>query len=217
MATGAESARTGELTERPVHGRRIGVFGGTFDPPHVGHVSVVKDVADALDLDEVVWIPARVSPHKLDTTRTDAQTRLEMARAAARTDSRFRADPLEVNRPGASFTVDTLRELRATGVDPEDRLILIMGADQYAAFPSWRAPDEIRGLAEIAVMDREGRAVAREPGVVRVPVGRVDVSSTMVRERVAAGESIRDLVPEGVAEIIRSEGLYREPPSEGDR
>lgn len=197
--------------------RRIGIFGGTFDPPHVGHVSVARDVADALDLDEVVWIPAGRPPHKPPDGSAPAELRLRMTRAAAAADPRFRVEELEVRRAGPSYTVDTLRELReraeateAEGADPAE-LILIMGHDQYRSFSTWRSPDEVRRLATLAVMDRGGEALdeAEHRCLLRVPVGRVDVSSSEIRERIGRGEDVSDRVPESVLRIIRAEGLYR--------
>ncbi|MFQ5537023.1 MAG: nicotinate-nucleotide adenylyltransferase [Gemmatimonadota bacterium] len=194
-------------------GERIGVFGGTFDPPHRGHVTVARDVADALSLHRVLWIPAATSPFKVGETETPAALRLEMVRAAAEADPRFQADDEEIRRGGVSYTVDTLRALRARW--PGARLFLILGADQVKELPGWKEPEEVLRLAVPAVMDREGFSaleVAPDlPGMERavaVPVTRVDVSSTLVRERAAAGEDIADLVPPGVLEIIRREGLY---------
>lgn len=197
--------------------RRIGIFGGTFDPPHVGHVSVARDVADALDLDEVVWIPAGRPPHKPRDASAPAELRLAMTRAAAAADPRFRVEDLEVRREGPSYTVDTLRELReraeageAEGAGPAE-LILIMGHDQYRSLATWRSPDEVRRLATLAVMDRGGEALGEaEPrALLRVSVGRVDVSSSDIRERIGRGEDVSDRVPESVLRIIRAQGLYR--------
>jgi nicotinate-nucleotide adenylyltransferase len=194
--------------------QRIGIFGGTFDPPHVGHVTVARDVADALALDRVLWIPARVSPHKLRRTVSTPPVRLAMVRAAAAEDPRFRVSELELERSGPSYTVDTLRELRARW--PEAELFLILGADQLRAFASWRAPGEILRLATPVLMDRDGEdaaALAPDlPGMeraVHVPVTRVDVSATRVREAVAAGEDVSGMVPAGVRAVIEGEGLYR--------
>ena len=197
--------------------RRIGVFGGTFDPPHVGHVSAARDVALALDLDEVVWMPARRSPHKADAPGSPGRVRLLMVRAAIGSDPLFSASDLELQRPEPSYTVDTLRRLwRSTGGGEAD-FFLIMGVDQFHRFGEWRSPDEIARLATIVVMDREGASLAsieaddpvRGLRRVRVPVRRVDVSSTGVRAAVQRGEAFDQLVPPGVAAIIRSEGLYR--------
>ncbi len=190
--------------------RRIGVFGGSFDPPHLGHASAAADVADALGLERVLWIPALRSPHKAGTEPTPAALRLEMVRVAAAADDRFEVDPVELERPPPSYTVDTLETLgRRFGPDVE--LVLIVGVDQWRAFERWRAPERIRERATIAVMDREGESVVEEPGVVGVPVRRVDVSSTGVRAAAAEGRSLDGLVTPGVAAIIAREGLYGPP------
>lgn len=182
------------------------------------------EVADALDLDEVVWIPAGDPPHKRRRQLTPAHLRLRMVRAATMGEPRFRVSEIEVNREGPSYTIDTLRALRSE--EPSADLYLILGIDQYRAFESWRAPEEILTMASLTVMDRGGESLpqggdvadrARRPDtphapagtVISVPVERVDVSSTRVRAAVDRGESIVDLVPRGVARIIEAEGLYR--------
>ena len=193
---------------------RVGIFGGTFDPPHVGHVVVARDVADRLSLDRVLWVPARVSPHKLDRPVSRPALRLEMVRAAAAEDPRFQVSEAELERSGPSYTVDTLRELRALW--PSAGLFLILGADQLRVFASWREPGEILRLATLALMDREGEATTGVapalPGMeraVHVPVTRVDVSATRVRAAVAAGEDVSGMVPAGVRAVIERERLYR--------
>ena len=188
--------------------RRIGVFGGSFDPPHLGHASASADVADALGLERVLWIPASRSPHKAETDPTRAEVRLEMVRAAASVDDRFEVDPIELERPPPSYTVDTLEALRAR-FGPDVELVLIIGIDQWRAFERWRAPERIRELATIAVMDRGGESIQEGRGVVRAPVRRVDVSSTAVRAAAARGERLDGLVAPGVAAVISREALYR--------
>ncbi len=194
---------------------RLGVFGGTFDPPHVGHVRVATDVADGLRLHRLLWIPAGIPPHKEYSSLSSADVRLEMTCAAADADLRFVVSDVEVRRGGPSFTVDTLRSL---AVDhPEAHLFLVLGADQVRTFETrWKDPAEILKLATLAIMDRDGedaRSVTPHlPGMERsihVPVTRVDVSSTRIRELAAHGSDISGLVPEDVAGIIRREGLYR--------
>ena len=189
---------------------RVGVFGGTFDPPHLGHVSGAREVADALALDEVLWIPARRSPLKPNEPLTDVEVRVEMARAAVDRESAFRVHDLEIGRPGPSFTLDTLRELRGE-VHPDTELFLIIGMDQYRALDAWRKPDQIARIATIVVMDRKGEglsATVGDGGPRRIPVARVDVSSTEVRRRVGRGESVAGMVSPAVLAIMARERLY---------
>jgi nicotinate-nucleotide adenylyltransferase len=171
-------------------------------------------VADALELDRVLWMPAGAPPHKPESVVSPAAVRLEMARAAACADPRFEVSPLEIERPGPSYTVDTLRELRTRM--PEAELFLIVGVDQFRALASWHRPEALAGLATIVVMDRGGESAGPEEAApvetlaewIVVPVRRVDVSSTKIRARVARGEDGSASVPEGVHGIIARERLY---------
>jgi nicotinate-nucleotide adenylyltransferase len=186
---------------------RLGVYGGAFDPPHLGHLVAASEACGALGLDRLLWIPSAV--HPLKAVRTAAALRLEMVRAAVGDDPRFAADDLELRRTGPSYTVDTLRALRAR--EPEAALFFLTGADNLADLPRWREPDEIARLATLAVVSRAGDALPADAPfpAVAVQVTRVDVSSTEVRRRVAAGQSIRYLVPEAVRAVIERERLYR--------
>jgi nicotinate-nucleotide adenylyltransferase len=198
---------------------RIGVFGGSFDPPHVGHLLVATDAMERLALDRVVFVPAATQPLKAGGPRTAGAARLAMVRALVGDDARFVVDPIEIDRGGLSFTVDTLEALCARW--PAAELVLLAGADVLATFRQWRAPERVRSLATLVVL---ARAVGGEHGPLSVPAvppdfpggppevlqtRRVDVSSTEVRARLAAGRSIRGFVPDGVADLIRSAGLYR--------
>ncbi|MBB4634548.1 nicotinate-nucleotide adenylyltransferase [Longimicrobium terrae] len=187
---------------------RLGVYGGSFDPPHLGHLVAASDACEALGLSRLLWIPSAVHPLKGDRVRTAPQLRLEMVRAAIAGDERFQADDLELRRAGPSYTVDTLRELRARHPDAE--LFLLAGADLLHELPRWREPDEVMRLATLAVVSREGDALAPESPLpaVAVRVARVDVSSTEVRRRAAAGQTLRYLVPEPVRALIERHGLY---------
>ncbi|HEX8208581.1 MAG TPA: nicotinate-nucleotide adenylyltransferase [Longimicrobium sp.] len=191
---------------------RIGVFGGTFDPPHLGHLVVASDACEALGLGRVLWIPSAVPPHKLASVQASAEARLEMVRAAVEGDPRFEADDVELRRAGPSYTVDTLRELAAR--HPGDELVLLIGADNLREIPGWREPGEILRLARVAVLSRDGAGVPPDAPIpaTYVAVTRVDVSATEVRRRAAAGETIRYLVPDAVRALVERRGLYRELP-----
>ena len=197
-------------TELPL---RIGLFGGTFDPPHRGHIAVAADVADALDLDQVLWIPAGQPPHKSLVGAAPLAVRLEMTRAAVKVDSRFEVSDIEVGRRGVSYTLDTVRALRENY--PGTILFLIIGTDQFREFGTWRNPEKLLELAELVVMDRGGQSgqdYVTEAGDVGkaffVSVDRVDISSTDVRLATHNGEDLNALVPAKIAEIILREGLY---------
>lgn len=186
--------------------RRIGLFGGTFDPPHLGHLSVANDIVAALELDELRWLVAARSPHKPDTELSPDDVRVEMVTELVASNPRFRVDDREVRRGGLSYAVDTVRQIRAE-LDPDDRLYLVIGADQYAVFDEWRSPTAIREHASVVVMDREGQGGARPPDL-SVPVRRVDISSTAVRKLVAQGAILDGVVPDAVAALIRRHELY---------
>jgi nicotinate-nucleotide adenylyltransferase len=202
----------------------IGLFGGTFDPPHTGHLIVAQDAALALGLDRILFIPAAQPPHKRDAVVSGPELRARMVELAIDGDVRFALDRLELDRQGASFTVDTLRSLHESR--PDAQWTLLMGADQYAEFDTWREPAEIRRLARLAVLTRSGTdgasagsrggasagghvAVAElSDGAVAVAVTRIDISSTAIRARVAAGRPIRYLVPAAVERFIFERRLY---------
>lgn len=191
-----------------VGARRLGVFGGTFDPPHHGHLIVAAEVHERLALDRLLFVPAADPPHKAVTGATPGQ-RVRMLRAALDGDERFAVDELEIDRGGASYTVDTLRELRAREGERAE-LFFLLGADQYRVFGSWREPREVARLARLTVMGRAGGAV--EPGPAYparvVEVSRIDISSTAIRQRVSEGRSVRYWVPEAVREMIEAERMY---------
>lgn len=187
---------------------KLGIFGGTFDPPHLGHLIVAQDVWSALGLDQVVFLPAAQPPHKRGREITAADIRLRMVLAAVEGDDRFTVSDVELQRAGPSFTVDTLRAVRESR--PGDSLYLLIGADQVRELHTWREPGEIVNLATVVGLSRGGERIEPAPGLEVLPleVTRIDVSATMIRERVAAGQPIRYLVPPGVEQIIRQESLY---------
>jgi nicotinate-nucleotide adenylyltransferase len=189
---------------------RIGLLGGSFDPPHIGHLLAAGDVYDALGLDRVVFIPASVQPLKAGQAAASANQRMAMVEHLLWDDSRFEASAMEVERGGLSFTVDTLRTL--AGRWPTAQLFWLVGADVPRSFGSWREPERIVELATVVVMERAGQVPdlsAMPESVKVVPTRRIDVSSTEIRQRVREGKSIRGMVPDAVARYIASERLYR--------
>lgn len=190
-------------------GGRIGVFGGAFDPPHIGHLVVAQDVFEALRLDRLLVVPSARPPHR--DARLPAEQRVSLTRAAFADDERMVVSDVEMRRPGPSWTVETLASIRED-LRP-DRLWLVIGADQYESFEDWRDPERILELAELAVMPRGGEAPLKDPRYPfePVPVTRVDVSSTRIRDRLNAGLGVRYLVPEtirGRLEEIWAEGAH---------
>jgi nicotinate-nucleotide adenylyltransferase len=188
---------------------KLGVFGGTFDPPHIGHLVVAQEVHHQLGLDRVLWVPAAIPPHKRDRQISPGAVRLAMVRAAIAGDDRFEASDVELRREGPSYTVDTLRQLRADRPDAE--LFLILGADQLAELATWKEPDEVARLATLVGFARAGEAPPAFEHARTVEIPRIDISSTQLRRRVRAGQPVTYLVPDEVETWIRREGLYGQP------
>jgi nicotinate-nucleotide adenylyltransferase len=196
----------------------IGILGGTFNPPHMGHLVMAQEAFEQLELDRVVLMPVAVPPHKEAGEDPGAAARVELCRLAVAGDERFAVSTLEVDRGGASFTADTLRELH--DLEPEHDLTFIVGGDMAQSLPAWREPEAVLALARLAVAEREGvrrEDIARrlEPlhdgdRVVFFDMPRIDISSSAIRRRVAEGRPIRYLVPDAVNEAIAERGLYRQ-------
>ena len=193
---------------------KVGVFGGTFDPPHVGHLLLASDARDALALDRLIFVPALTQPFKAGSPPlASAADRLEMLRAAVADDAHYIVDDTEISRKGLSYTVDTLEHL-ATRF-PGAQLFLLLGEDNMASFDKWKNPERIRQLATLALMQRGEKQRHVSPsdfeGVVIISTRRVDVSSTEIRDRLRAGKSIKGFVSEGVERFIDERGLYGAP------
>lgn len=197
---------------------RLGILGGTFNPPHLGHLVCAQEAHDQLALDRVVLMPAARPPHKQVAADPGAEVRYDLCRRAVAGDERFEVSRLELDRPGQSWTVDTLRTLRDE--HPQDDLIFIVGGDMARSLPSWRDPEAVLELATLAVAERAGSEREDIRGELRgldaatrervrfFEMPRIDVSSSQVRERVATGRPIRYLVPDAVAEAIAEHGWY---------
>lgn len=186
---------------------RLGIFGGSFDPPHVGHLLVVADAFEALSLDRLVFVPAAVQPLKAAQAAAAPQNRITMVRLLVGDDPRFSVDPIEIEREGLSYTVDTLAAFAERY--PEAQRFFLVGTDVLASFRQWREPEQVLRLATLAVMQRHGESGPVPDGAVRVETRRVDVSSSEIRERVQTGRAIRGFVPEAVAAYIAEQRLYR--------
>ncbi|HNU10274.1 MAG TPA: nicotinate-nucleotide adenylyltransferase [Rubrivivax sp.] len=190
---------------------RLGLFGGSFDPVHRAHLALAEAALDALALDRVLWLPAG-QPWQKARAMTPAADRVAMLRLALAGQPRFVLDPRETERCGPSYTLDTVRELRAE--HPAARLFLLIGQDQFAGFHTWKGWREILQQLELAVAARPGVEPGADPQVLqhrwhRLPLPPLAISSTAIRARVAAGEPIDDLVPPEVARYIDRQGLYR--------
>lgn len=203
---------------------RLGLLGGTFDPPHVGHLLAATDALERLELDRLMLVPAARQPLKARQESAPPADRLAMVRRLADGDPRLGVDAVEIERAGLSYTVDTLAAYAAA--NPGAELFFLVGADALDTFAKWREPGRILELARLVVMERsngamEGDLAARAAALARaagaragreplvLPTRRVDVSSTEIRARVRAGLTIRGFVPDGVAEYIAAAGLYR--------
>lgn len=189
---------------------RIGILGGTFDPPHIGHLLAATDACELLELDQLIFVPTATQPLKAGAPVTAAEERLAMVRLLCGSDPRFQVSDVEVRRGGLSFTVDTLRAFREQWPAETADLVLLLGGDAAAQFPHWKEPEVVQALAKVVVMTRGELSVpGLAKGMTTVATRRVDVSSTEVRERIREGRTARGLVTEGVAAYIERRGLYR--------
>ncbi len=196
---------------------RVGILGGSFNPPHIGHLVCAQEARWQLALDRILLVPAGEPPHKQLELDPGIERRIAMCALAAAGEPGVEVSRAEADRPGASYTVDTLRELHAQS--PEHLLTFLVGGDMAHAFPAWREPAAVLELAELGVAQREGlargdivEALGTVPGgeerVRFFDMPRIDVSSSMLRRRVAEGRPVRHLLPDAVARYIAVEGLY---------
>jgi nicotinate-nucleotide adenylyltransferase len=197
---------------------RLGLLGGTFNPPHIGHLVCAQEALVQLGLDRVELVPVGIPPHKQIDDEPGVEHRVAMCEAAVADDARLAVSRADVDRDGPAYTVELLRALMARGAG--DELTFIVGGDMARSLPQWRAPDEVIALARIAVAERAGAGRAeiadRLAGLAGVrervdyfEMPRVDVSSSLIRARARAGLPLRYLVPEPVVDYIRRAGLYR--------
>ncbi|MDQ6862131.1 MAG: nicotinate-nucleotide adenylyltransferase [Verrucomicrobiota bacterium] len=186
--------------------KKIGIYGGTFDPIHHAHLILARQALEELELERVIFVPAAISPHKLGAAPTDASARVQMIAAAIQREPRFALDDLELHRPPPSYTIDTVEEFRRRF--PQDEIYYLVGSDNLAGLPTWHRFAELEKLVRFVILDRGNVASQSAHLTVR---RLVDISATEIRNRVASGRSVRYLVPQAVAEIIERRALYLEP------
>ena len=197
---------------------RIGILGGSFNPPHLGHLVMAQVAHAQLALDKVVFMPVATPPHKELDGDPGPEARFELCRLAVAKDERLEVSRLELDRGGPSYTVDTLRAIHERS--PRDELIFIVGGDMAHSLPAWREPEEVLRLATLAVAERESIRrddIAEQLRTLGDPdrfrffeMPRIDVSSSLVRRRVRASQPIRYLVPDDVVRVVGARGYYRQ-------
>lgn len=211
---------------------RVAVFGGTFNPVHYGHLRLAEEVREACSLDRVVFMPTFITPHKLKDSLTPASVRLELVRRAVADNPGFSVSDIEIRREGRSFTVDTVRELKK---EPGASISLIVGSDSFNEITTWYEYAELVRLSSFIVVPRPGYPFKKPEEVLAIELANefwydsssgtyvnsggnsitylqttpVDISSSDIRERVRRGQSVRYLLPDGVIEFIKNEGLYK--------
>ena len=204
---------TSGVTDSSGRGQRLGVMGGTFDPIHHGHLVAASEVADFFDLHEVIFVPTGQPWQKEDRKVSPAEDRYLMTVIATASNPRFSVSRVDIDRPGETFTIDTLRDLRAER-GPEAEFFFITGADALARMISWRDADELFALAQFVGCTRPGHHLT----LTDLPADRIKlleipalaISSTECRERVRGGHPIWYLVPDGIVQYISKRGLYRD-------
>jgi nicotinate-nucleotide adenylyltransferase len=183
---------------------KIGIYGGTFDPIHHGHLILAQQACEQLGLDQLIFVPAALSPFK-NAAHASGAARLSMLQAAIEGQDGFRADDCELKRPPPSYSIDTV--LQICEREPKSELFWLIGADNASELNKWHRFDELKKLVQFVVLDRACRGEKQSYPVIQ---RHIDISATEIRKRVASGRSIRYLVPRAVEEIIRRENLYRE-------
>jgi nicotinate-nucleotide adenylyltransferase len=185
--------------------KKIGIYGGTFDPIHHGHLILGRQACEEIGLDQLIFVPAKVSPFK-NPAFASGEQRLSMLRAAIEGQDAFAADDCELKRPPPSYSIDTVLQIRER--EPKAELFWLVGTDNVGGLGKWHRIDALKRLVQFVVLDRgRGEKTAHRFQVVQ---RNIDISATDIRKRVASGRSIRYLVPKAVEDIIRREKLYRE-------
>ncbi|WP_181350593.1 nicotinate-nucleotide adenylyltransferase [Thalassobacillus sp. CUG 92003] len=185
--------------------KRIGILGGTFDPPHMGHLIIAEEVRCAIDLDEIWFIPSHTPPHKQASTVSGAD-RLEMTKRAVEGNPHFRVSDIELRREGTSYTFDTIKALKQNETDA--MFYFIIGGDMVEDLPNWYGIHELLELVQFVGVKRLGHELSSELPVKKVNIPFVDISSTDIRKRAISGQTFRYFVPDSVAHYIKEHGVY---------
>jgi len=193
---------------------RIGIFGGTFDPIHTGHLIIAEAIRTGMNLDEVMFVPVGSPPHKNGNNITDPHLRLEMVKLAIVNYPHFSVNDIEVKRKGRSFTIDTVNEFQELRQYRDDEFVLIIGGDNLLELEKWHKPDEILDAVETVVAVRPGFDLtrAKKKFVKKIQIFKtplIDISSSKIRDMIHAGQSVKCWVPENVKKYIEEKGLYR--------
>lgn len=185
--------------------KKVGLLGGTFDPPHIGHLIVAEGIREALELDEIRFLPNHIPPHKTKTSTTN-QERLDMLHLSIKENPFFRVDTIEWEREGPSYTIDTIKLLRVS--EPECEWYFIIGADMIEYLPKWKQVDELIQLVHFTGVKRPGYQEETNYPVTMVDLPEISISSSLIRSRIKEGKSIKYLVPEEVKLYIEENHLY---------
>jgi nicotinate-nucleotide adenylyltransferase len=192
------------------HDRRIGIFGGTFDPPHIAHLIIAEQAVQQLKLDKLIFVPAYIPPHKTKGATASPSQRYAMIKESISGRREFDVTSIEMDRKGISYTIDTIRDVRSKYKNA--KLFLIVGGDNYRQFEKWKSAVEIRKLVTLVVFDRSeshlSKGKTKQRGAVKLKGTKLDISSTLIRHQLGRGESIHFLVLPSVERFIRRRRLY---------
>lgn len=184
--------------------RKTGILGGTFDPPHIGHLLIANEVLHALQLDEIRFMPNRIPPHKQKKSDTAPEQRLDMLELAIAGEDKFSVEPIELGREGPSYTYDTMESLKS----PDTEYYFIIGGDMVEYLPNWHRIEELVRLVKFVGVNRPSYSASSPYPILHVPVPAMDISSSDIRQRIAAGRTIKYLLPDSVIHYIKEHQLY---------
>lgn len=186
--------------------KRVGILGGTFNPPHIGHLIIANEVFDALKLSEIRFMPNAIPPHKEKSGDADNTQRLNMTTLAIEDTPHFRLETVELKRGGTSYTYDTIVDMRT--LEPDVEFFFIIGGDSIDSLKTWYRIEDLLQLVTFAGVGRPGSLGETELPILKVEIPLIDVSSSLIRKRLAEGKTVKFLIPEKVEQYIREECLY---------